>query len=100
MQRIQYHRYSGPEEMRLETYELPALGEHDPRAVPARRHRKAGSLRGALRTTRLTQRQDRFSNQRAIESRILKSNLLELTGAVVMFVGWRTEIQAIWNCAR
>jgi hypothetical protein len=37
MQRIQYHRYVGPEEMRLETYELPALGEyvHDPRAVPA-----------------------------------------------------------------
>jgi hypothetical protein len=37
MQRIQYHRYGGPEEMRLETYELPALGEyvHDPRAVPA-----------------------------------------------------------------
>ena len=35
MLRIQYHRYSGPEEMRLETYELPALGEyvHDPRAV-------------------------------------------------------------------
>ncbi len=35
MQRIQYHRYGGPEEMRLETYELPALGEyvHDPRAA-------------------------------------------------------------------
>ena len=35
MQRIQYHRYGGPEEMRLETYELPALGEyvHDPRTV-------------------------------------------------------------------
>jgi hypothetical protein len=33
MQRIQYHRYGGPEEMRLETYELSALGEyvHDPR---------------------------------------------------------------------
>jgi hypothetical protein len=39
MQRIQYHGYGGPEEMRLETYELPALGEyvHDrapfPRAI-------------------------------------------------------------------
>jgi hypothetical protein len=35
MQRIQYHRYGGPEETRLETYELPALGEyaHDPRAL-------------------------------------------------------------------
>jgi hypothetical protein len=35
MQRIQYHRCGGPEEMRLETYELPALGEyvHDPRAI-------------------------------------------------------------------
>jgi hypothetical protein len=31
----------------------------------------------------------------AIVARILKSNLLELTGAVVMFVGSRTEIQAI-----
>src|ERR1700682_6177422 len=33
MQRIQYHRSSEPEELRLETYELPALGEyvHDPR---------------------------------------------------------------------
>jgi signal transduction histidine kinase len=38
MQRIQYHCYGEPEEMRLETYELLALGEyvHDPRAVPAR----------------------------------------------------------------
>jgi hypothetical protein len=25
MQRIQYHGYDGPEEMRLETYELPAI---------------------------------------------------------------------------
>jgi hypothetical protein len=25
MQRIQYHCYGGPEEMRLETYELPAV---------------------------------------------------------------------------
>jgi hypothetical protein len=39
MQRIQYHRYGGPEEKRLETDELPALGEyvHDrapfPRAI-------------------------------------------------------------------
>jgi hypothetical protein len=45
-------------------------------------------------------RRNRCSNWRAIVSRILKSNLLELTGAVVMFVGSRTEIQAIWNCAR
>jgi hypothetical protein len=38
MHRIQYHRYGEPEEMRLATYELPALGEyvHDLRAVPAR----------------------------------------------------------------
>jgi hypothetical protein len=42
---------------------------------------------------------NRSSNWRAIVSRILKSNLLELTGAVVMFVGSLTEIQAIWNCA-
>lgn len=27
MQRIQYHRYGGPEVMRLEAYELPALGK-------------------------------------------------------------------------
>jgi hypothetical protein len=35
MQRIQYHRYGAPAEMRLETYELFALGEyvHDPRAA-------------------------------------------------------------------
>ncbi|MBY5666331.1 NAD(P)-dependent alcohol dehydrogenase [Rhizobium leguminosarum] len=29
MQRIQYHRYGGPEEMRLETYELPTLGKRE-----------------------------------------------------------------------
>lgn len=41
MQRIQYHRYGRPEEMRLETYELRALGEYvrDPRDIPARRCR-------------------------------------------------------------
>jgi hypothetical protein len=50
LQRIQYHRYGGPEEMRLETDELAALGEyvHDQRAVPARhRHgflRRPGSI--------------------------------------------------------
>ncbi|MDB5761344.1 MAG: hypothetical protein JWQ21_339 [Herminiimonas sp.] len=26
MKRIQYHRYGGPEEMVLETYELPGAG--------------------------------------------------------------------------
>src|ERR1035437_2089388 len=29
MKRIQYHRFGGPEEMRLETFELPALGKDD-----------------------------------------------------------------------
>ena len=29
MQRIQYHRYGGPEEMRLETYELPTPGKRE-----------------------------------------------------------------------
>jgi NADPH:quinone reductase-like Zn-dependent oxidoreductase len=29
MKRIQYHRYGGPEEMRLETYELPILGKDE-----------------------------------------------------------------------
>jgi NADPH:quinone reductase-like Zn-dependent oxidoreductase len=29
MKRIQYHRYGGPEEMRLETYELPAPGRDE-----------------------------------------------------------------------
>jgi hypothetical protein len=51
MQRIQYQRYSGPEEMRLETDKLAALGEylHDRRAIPARhRHgffRRSGKHR-------------------------------------------------------
>jgi hypothetical protein len=45
MKRIQYHRYGRPEEIRLETYELPALRRyvHDRGAVPAR-HRE-GFLR-------------------------------------------------------
>jgi NADPH:quinone reductase-like Zn-dependent oxidoreductase len=29
MKRIQYHRYGGPEGMRLETYDLPALGKNE-----------------------------------------------------------------------
>jgi NADPH:quinone reductase-like Zn-dependent oxidoreductase len=29
MKRIQYHRYGGSEEMRLETYELPILGKDE-----------------------------------------------------------------------
>jgi NADPH:quinone reductase-like Zn-dependent oxidoreductase len=29
LNRIQYHRYGGPEEMRLESYELPALGKDE-----------------------------------------------------------------------
>jgi len=29
MKRIQYHRYGGPEEMRLEAYELPAPGRDE-----------------------------------------------------------------------
>jgi NADPH:quinone reductase-like Zn-dependent oxidoreductase len=29
MKRIQYHRYGGPDEMRLETYELPVPGKHE-----------------------------------------------------------------------
>lgn len=50
MQRIQYHRYGGPEEMRLETYELPALGEyvHDPRAGTGRPEVCGGAKNDAI----------------------------------------------------
>jgi hypothetical protein len=63
MLRIQYHRYSGPEEMRLETYELPAsanmfmIRAPFPRAIGTdfsgvveRKHRpRSSTVRGILR---------------------------------------------------